>query len=317
MMFMKKRLSKFLSILFVLSLVISLFCGGKSGFTVKAARESKLNEKSKMKLESVVDKSNGDQVIYPWSATENPTVTYGDTLHVKLSWEFADGFIFDTTDVFTYQLPDEITFNDIPSTPIYDGTNKVGTFVIENNVIKINYTSATFCGQSKRHGSLTFSGSIIDDGKGKTPEKDMEIHFPGLVSINVHMKPSDIVSNLDIQKRHEEIDLVCKYSPEEYPNYNNYNAIDVGRVQDIPFDFEGIMGVPDTIFGQFNPNQFEIVGLGSGTLGQSIGVGGIPKEHKRLMKGHSAAGDLYYLVNGVPKVPYSRILIRNKYPRKL
>ena len=200
-MFMKKRLSKFLSILFVLSLVISLFCGGKCGFTVKAAGESKLNEKSTMKLESVVDKSNGDQVIYPWSATENPTVTYGDTLHVKLSWEFADGFIFDTTDVFTYQLPDEITFNDIPSTPIYDGTNKVGTFVIENNVIKINYTSATFCGQNKRHGSLTFSGSIIDDGNGKTPEKDMEIHFPGLVSINVHMKPSDIVSNLDIQKR--------------------------------------------------------------------------------------------------------------------
>ena len=123
-------------------------------------------------------------------------------------------------------------------------------------------------------------------------------------------------TNLDHNKRHEEMDLVCRYSPEEYPHYNNFDAIDISRVQDIPIDFEGIMGVPDTILGQFNPEQFEIVGLGSGILGQSIGVGGIPKEHKRLMKGHSAAGDLYMLINGIPKVPYSRILIRNKHPQK-
>lgn len=124
-------------------------------------------------------------------------------------------------------------------------------------------------------------------------------------------------TNLDISKRHETLDLVCKYSVEEYPRYNNYDAIDVGKVQDIPYDYEGIMGVPDTILGQFNPDQFEIIGLGSGTLGQSIGVGGIPKEHKRLMKGHSAAGDLYYIKDGLPKVPYSRILIRNKNPRTI
>jgi hypothetical protein len=124
-------------------------------------------------------------------------------------------------------------------------------------------------------------------------------------------------TNLDHNKRHEELDLVCRFSPGDYPTYENYNAIDVGRVQDIPYDFDGIMGVPDTILGQYNPDQFEIIGLGSGTLGQSIGVGGIPKEHKRLMKGHSAAGDLYILIKGIPKVPYSRILIRNKHPQKL
>lgn len=124
-------------------------------------------------------------------------------------------------------------------------------------------------------------------------------------------------TNLDHNKRHEVLDLVSRYSPEDYPNYANYDAIDVGRVQDIPFDFDGIMGVPDTILGQYNPEQFEIVGLGSGNLGQSIGVGGIPKEHKKLMKGHSAAGDLYILINGIPKVPYSRILIRNKNPQTL
>ena len=124
-------------------------------------------------------------------------------------------------------------------------------------------------------------------------------------------------TNLDISKRHENLDLVCKYSPEEYPRYENFDAIDVGKIQDIPCDYEGIMGVPDTIMGQFNPEQFEIIGLGSGNLGQSIGVGGIPKEHKRLMRGHSAAGDLYLLINGIPKVPYSRILIRNKHPQKI
>ena len=123
-------------------------------------------------------------------------------------------------------------------------------------------------------------------------------------------------TNLDHNKRHEELDLVSRYLPEDYPNYANYDAIDVSRVQDIPFDYDGIMGVPDTILGQYNPEQFEIVGLGSGNLGQSIGVGGIPKEHKKLMKGHSAAGDLYMLIDGKPKVPYSRILIRNKHPKR-
>ena len=124
-------------------------------------------------------------------------------------------------------------------------------------------------------------------------------------------------TNLDHNKRHEELDLVCRFEAEEYPTYANYDAIDVCKVQDIPYDYEGIMGVPDTILGQYNPDQFEIIGLGSGYLGQSIGIGGIPKEHKKLMKGHSAAGDLYMIVNGLPKVPYSRILIRNKHPQKL
>lgn len=124
-------------------------------------------------------------------------------------------------------------------------------------------------------------------------------------------------TNLDHNKRHEEIDLVCRFDSEDYPTYANYDAIDVGKVQDIPYDYDGVMGVPDTILGQYNPDQFEIIGLGSGILGQTIGVGGIPKEHKRLMKGHSATGDLYYLIDGKPKVPYSRILIRNKHPQKI
>lgn len=124
-------------------------------------------------------------------------------------------------------------------------------------------------------------------------------------------------TNLEIPKRNEELDLVCRYSPEEYSTYENYNAIDVGKTSDIPYDYDGLIGVPDSFLDKYNPDQFEIIGLGSGYLGQSIGIGGIPKEHKKLMKGHSAAGDLYLLINGIPKVPYSRIIIRNKKPKTI
>ena len=114
-------------------------------------------------------------------------------------------------------------------------------------------------------------------------------------------------TNLDISKRHESIDLVCKYSSEEYPSYDNYNAIDVSKVQDIPYDYEGIMGVPDTIMGQFNPDQFELIGIGSGDLAKQAGVG----------KNYRGRTDLAYTINGKSKCPYSRILIRNKNPQKI
>ena len=114
-------------------------------------------------------------------------------------------------------------------------------------------------------------------------------------------------TNLDHNKRHEFLDLVCRYSPEDYPTYDNYNAIDVGKVQDIPYDYYGIMGVPDTIIGQYNPDQFEIIGLGCGDLGKQIGV-------KKNYRGRT---DLAYTKNGKSKCPYSRIIIRNKNPKKI
>ena len=58
---------------------------------------------------------------------------------------------------------------------------------------------------------------------------------------------------LDHNKRHEELDLVCRYSPEEYPHYDNYNAINVNRTQDIPCDYPGIMGVPITFLDKYCP----------------------------------------------------------------
>jgi len=67
-------------------------------------------------------------------------------------------------------------------------------------------------------------------------------------------------TNLDIAKRHEELILYKKYEPEIYPTYDNYNAIEVSKVVDIPTDYKGIMGVPITFLDKYNPEQFEIIG---------------------------------------------------------
>ena len=67
-------------------------------------------------------------------------------------------------------------------------------------------------------------------------------------------------TNLDIQKRHEELTLYKEYSPEEYPHYDNYDAINVDKTADIPRNYDGVMGVPITYLDKHNPKQFEIIG---------------------------------------------------------
>lgn len=67
-------------------------------------------------------------------------------------------------------------------------------------------------------------------------------------------------TNMDIAKRHEDIILYKTYNPDEYPKYDNYDAIEVSRVANIPVDYDGVMGVPITFLDKFSPNQFEIVG---------------------------------------------------------
>ena len=67
-------------------------------------------------------------------------------------------------------------------------------------------------------------------------------------------------TNLDYKERHEEIILYKKYTPEEYPQYDNYDAINVNKALEIPSDYDGVMGVPITFLDKYNPEQFEIVG---------------------------------------------------------
>lgn len=120
-------------------------------------------------------------------------------------------------------------------------------------------------------------------------------------------------TNLDTEKRHEDLLMYKTYSEDEYTKYYNYDAININRVNEIPVDYYGKMGVPESFLQSYNPNQFEIIGLGTGFLGQSIGVAGILPEHKKQMRGHCAAGDLYYIdENNKPKVPFTRIIIKRR-----
>lgn len=68
-------------------------------------------------------------------------------------------------------------------------------------------------------------------------------------------------TNLEHKKRHEPLILYKHYSADEYPKYDNYDAINVNKVAEIPCDYEGVMGVPITFLDKYNPEQFEILGL--------------------------------------------------------
>ena len=106
-------------------------------------------------------------------------------------------------------------------------------------------------------------------------------------------------TNLDHAKRHEELPLWKRYTPEEYPKYDNYDAINVNKVKEIPEDYDGAMGVPITFLDKHNPDQFEIWGCT-----ESEGVG--------FSRGlwFSASKVTQPLVGGLRK--YKRILIRRR-----
>ena len=96
------------------------------------------------------------------------------------------------------------------------------------------------------------------------------------------------LTNLDTFKRHEDIVLTKKYHGNEieYPKYDNYNAINVNKTQDIPMDYEGFMGVPITFLHKYNPEQFELIKFRKGNDEKDLSING--------------------------KCPYFRILIKNR-----
>ncbi len=98
-------------------------------------------------------------------------------------------------------------------------------------------------------------------------------------------------TNLDYEERHENLVLYKKYTSEEYSKYDNYNAINVDKVSEIPMDYKGAVGVPITFLDKYNPEQFEII---------------------KFRKGDD---DKDLIVNG--KFPYFRIIIKKKMVGKL
>ncbi len=99
-------------------------------------------------------------------------------------------------------------------------------------------------------------------------------------------------TNLEHSRRHETLVLYKNYAPEEYPKYDNYDAIEVSKTADIPKDYDGLMGVPISFLDKYNPEQFEIIGLDRYTV-----------PTKFLVNGR-------FGING--KKIYARILIRKK-----
>ena len=108
-------------------------------------------------------------------------------------------------------------------------------------------------------------------------------------------------TNLDYPQRHEKLPLYKKYTPEEFPKYDNYDAINVDKTADIPEDYDGVMGVPITFMDKYNPEQFEIIGLIAGNI---RGLAGIPS---------STGKDGPYMGG---KLKYGRILIRHRRKAK-
>ncbi len=128
-------------------------------------------------------------------------------------------------------------------------------------------------------------------------------------------------TNLDYDKRHEDMILYKTYKEADYLKYDNYNAINIDKTKDIPIDYDGLMGVPITFLNKYNPDQFEILGTSDNGLVESkfkttLGLTGkfVDDYYKAggtgtYREGNPTAG---YYNDGIAKMAYKRLFIKNK-----
>jgi len=114
-------------------------------------------------------------------------------------------------------------------------------------------------------------------------------------------------TNLEVEKHKQDINLYKKYTPKEYPTYDNYDAINVNKYTDIPYDYAGYIGVPITFIDKYNPAQFKIIDMCSSAGGSATGTI-VPNEYGMSIK------DKRPLISG--KNTYARIIIKNKKVKK-
>lgn len=169
-------------------------------------------------------------------------------------------------------------------------------------------------------GNVGFFSSPYEDNAASSQHKEGMIRVSGVMWF----------TNLDMKKRHEQMILVKRYTPEEYLHYDNYDAINVDKTVDIPCDYAGLMGVPITFLDKYSPEQFEIVGISKTWFGAASKIYGqqiqVDKNGKRstvtklndgpvIKVSSPPIGKTYYIVDDEYYVQaYARILIRNKYP---
>ena len=124
-------------------------------------------------------------------------------------------------------------------------------------------------------------------------------------------------TNLDIKKRHEDLILVKKYSPESYPKYDNYDAIEVSKVLDIPCDYKGIMGVPITFMDKYSPDQFVILGRRGDLEWAQNECSFFTPPSPEMQQKYKAMNKTWRVQNtyildqdGIPQITYGRIFIK-------
>ena len=117
-------------------------------------------------------------------------------------------------------------------------------------------------------------------------------------------------TNLDYRERHKDITLSCRYydNRSKYPTYENFNAIEVGKVKDIPTDYNGIMGVPITFLDKYNPDQFEIIMLANGNARTNVPFSTLTEAGYRP---HPEDRGGVGIIKG--QRVYARVMIRRKY----
>ena len=169
-------------------------------------------------------------------------------------------------------------------------------------------------------GNVGFFSSPYDDIAASSQHKEGFIRVSGVVWF----------TNLDIKKRHEELILVKRYSPDIYLHCDNYDAINVNKTVEIPCDYSGVMGVPITFLDKYSPDQFEILGVTQSWCGVAskiypkqvqIDKNGKRSQVTKLNDGAAIKvevppkGKTYYDVDGELFVKtYARVLVRNKHP---
>ncbi|RXK03605.1 adenine-specific methyltransferase EcoRI family protein [Halarcobacter bivalviorum] len=189
-------------------------------------------------------------------------------------------------------------------------------------IFKLIIDNKIWLGYGFKGGAAHFINKHYEDYATATDRKEGMIRVSGVVWL----------TNLEHKKRNEDIILYKTYNEQEYPKYDNYDAIEVSQTKNIPIDYEGVMGVPITFLNKYNPEQFEIVGMTSGrdefeatptkryinpkqvNKDGSISNGSKVNTSSTILYNTIPDGVYYKADNadGYLKVLYTRFLIKNK-----
>ena len=208
-------------------------------------------------------------------------------------------------------------------------------FLVIGNMNAVSYTEMFPLIQTNRvwlgatgHGTDMVFG--VPEGADVSAADREKAAKMGYVGNYTRLGNSCWYTNLDHGQRHEPLQLMTwddnvKYSRHKevrgigYARYENYDAIEVPFVDAIPSDWDGVMGVPRSFLERYNPEQFEIVGVDSKEMSETLGIGPIGEDWISRYRasggtGHVTANmrNLVLTVDGVPKMSYARILVRRR-----